>query len=369
MKNLSLLVLIVVGLSACKQNPYPSTEGGTVTTQRLEKPPSSDLFVFKFPEKPECKEAVPCSLVVKGEVSKGSPELTFPDLPAGSTWDAGSNTLKLLVGYDFVDVSKDPSKQSGTLYLTVKLRSSEIAGTVSTRVMPIVVSNTPRPIELMTPAPGGIHRIIEGQDLNREYRFTSGDFRSGPFTVSAVNAPYGTTVETIASDPTRFKIHFTPPYSFVKNAARDGVEGNNFYKDQNDVRITVVTPDGTKREFIEKWRVTDLKQAPVFTLLKYFFIRSIHPFIGTKELIDKNKTREQQHESEEYAQAQGIRMRTTCKPIGLNDTSHSLKMGSKWERASGVSDLLHGAGCGDRQALDSLKKYSQKFLLMPIKRG
>lgn len=249
----ALLALV----SACEQNPYPSSDEGTISENQLEPNPVAPPFSIEMLQVLECQEGKECKMTVKGHVPEGGrPILTFKDLPAGMTYDAANDVITFVPSFDLVDVAADPTTTAKTFVSQVELKSSNVPNTVTRRSFSITVKNVYRPITIRT---GGARVTMkEGDSFTETVTVESLDFPNGPFQLNLRDAPAGV---TIAQDgaPNRFRVSYSPNRFTV--TVNDPAVGSRFTKTFN-VGYHVSTLTGYNVESKVEWLVQDDRLAP-----------------------------------------------------------------------------------------------------------
>lgn len=205
-----ILLLLVVGLVSCKQNPYP--ENGEITTiQRQEQQPVDPPLAMSVEDVIEYKEGRYREYKVRASVKDpGTPVVSIDNLPPGAVYDAENFLIKWRPGFFDGNDASDPSIKSRIYPITIWLRNSQDPVRALRKVINLVVYDVPQMIEINTSAATNVE---EGAKFTNTFTIDNADFPQGPFRIVTTGMPANTSLIKISE--TMYRIEFTPDYFHV----------------------------------------------------------------------------------------------------------------------------------------------------------
>ena len=266
MKTFNPLLAGVIGLAAlsgCKQDPYTSNlKPGQhiVVDNPNNQEQGSKVFSIEAPDLIECNESEACSAEIVGHVpNPGIASITFKGMPDGATYDAKTNSFIYTPGFEVVDVGAHPDQTMVMIPVTVTVRSSADSVTETSRAINILVKNKLQPVIINVT---GSANVDEGSALEQTVEVNSPDFPQGPFSLMASGAPVGAETTQSSGFPNRFKVRFSPGYSFV--SVNDESSGSGYVK-RVKINYQVGLPLGQPATQDQTWVVKDVRQNPTIT--------------------------------------------------------------------------------------------------------
>jgi hypothetical protein len=239
------LVLALVVLTACKQNPYPdsgSLEPREPRTPRQVEPTLSLAIddVIEYYEGRELRYGIRAAVK-----EPGLPELSIDNLPSGATFDKEKMILAWKPSFFDGNNPKDPSIKSRIYPITIWLRSSLDQTQAIKKQVSLVVHDVPREIKV-----NGNASITVSENQKMVYRFSiaNEDYPQGPFKVVTSDFPANTHI--IKENENNYRLEFEPDYYHV-NIRTDGTSKS--YKG----KIIVANPANHMQEKPVDLRVND----------------------------------------------------------------------------------------------------------------
>ena len=250
------IVLGLLTLTACNQNPYP--EAAKMTVDRPVVRVASKSFSIETQDTLECTESEPCGTIIKGYVPEpGQAEVEIKGLPSGAVFDPSNGQLSYTPGFDVVDVAQHPERTFVAIALRVIVRSSLDKMTQSSRPMTLIVKHKKRPTAIQM---SGSAMVKEGATLQQTITMSNPDLPNGPFFLNLGNAPDGTRVETVNGTVGQFLVKYTPKFSTVNhNDTWTGVE----YQKTFNVSFYGSNSAGDISKVDQVWTVSDARQNPL----------------------------------------------------------------------------------------------------------
>lgn len=263
-----LMALAVVGLSACRQNPYPDLKGGTLQPSKPQEPwvVAPPFSVEMDSDTLEFTEGQTGVYKLVGHVPNGNPVVTFSGLPTGATYDPKNGELKWTPDFSAGSDPQDPTVQSRTYKVTGKVRSDLDPVTSNDFGFLIVVKNVPREFRFNVIS-GQVFHLKEGVAYKQTLKLVNADFPNGGFRVSSKNLPLGATLAVDPVTPTDITLSFTPPVGFTqlrKNGAAYAprCQLTNLYCETVEVELAATDPAGEMTVTKIKWEIEDVRQSP-----------------------------------------------------------------------------------------------------------
>jgi hypothetical protein len=212
-----LLVLFgAILISACKQDPYPST-GEISGVQKEEakqvEPPLSmaveDVIEFKEGRYKEYK--------IRATVKDpGLPIVSIDNLPKGIEFDDKNQIIKWTPSYFDGNDPTDPTIKSRIYPVTIWLRSSLDDVRAIRKTVSLVVYDSPQIIDINT---ASNNSVDEGKKFSNTFTIANADYPKGPFKIITTGFPANT--DLIKVDENTYRLEFTPDYYHV-NRKTDG---------------------------------------------------------------------------------------------------------------------------------------------------
>jgi hypothetical protein len=208
--NVFLLLLLVIGISSCEQNPYPTT-GEITTVQKEEQRPVESPLSMAVDDVIQYSEDRYLEYKIRVSVKDpGVPVVTIDNLPAGAEYDAKESILKWRPSFTDGNDANDPSIKSRIYPITIWLRSSEDAVRALKKTINLVVYDTPQVIDVTT---SGSTSVTEGQKFSNTFTISNADYPNGPFKIVTSGFPSNTQLVKVSE--TTYKLEFTPDYFHV----------------------------------------------------------------------------------------------------------------------------------------------------------
>lgn len=214
---INLLVLsLLIGFGACKQNPYP--ENGEIRqTERQEQKPVEPPLAMSVEDVIEYKEGRYREYKIRVSVKDGGmPVVNIENLPAGVEFDTTDFLLKWRPNFFDGNDPADPTIKSRIYPITIWLRDSNDPVRALKKVVNLVVYDVPQVIEVKTASTTSVE---EGKKFSNTFTIANVDFPVGPFKVVTSGMPANTQI--IKVNETTFRVEFTPDYYHV-NRRTDG---------------------------------------------------------------------------------------------------------------------------------------------------
>ncbi len=250
-------------LVGCKQDPYTSNlKPGqhVVIDNPNNQHQDTQVYSIEAPDLIECTESESCSAEIIGHVpTPGQALISFKGMPNGASFDPVTNVFNYTPGYDVVDVGSHPDQTMILVPLVVTVRSSADSVTETSRTISVLVKNKLQQVQVSVT---GSSNVDEGSVLEQTVEVNSPDFPNGPFNLVANGAPVGAEVTQSSGFPNRFRVRFSPGYSFV--SVNDESSGNGYIK-RVKVSYQVGLPLGSPALEDETWIVKDVRQTPFIT--------------------------------------------------------------------------------------------------------
>ncbi len=247
------MLLLLVFVIACKENPYP-VDTGSKNVYGAEETPESPrrsglaAVVPDFIHLKEGKERTHAFQVSVPE--PGKPIITLKDLPPGAQFDAQTQTLSWTPGFFDGNNPEDPTIKSKSYKVGFELRSSVLAKEAITKEFHLVVEDVPRPANVESLS--FTADVVEGQDLAYEFDIVDLDYPLGPFSVSISDFPPNSILEKVTD--VHYIIKFHPDHQFVKIP-------NKFLEFAGEIFITNPAGHQTKKQV--DFKVIDERLEPL----------------------------------------------------------------------------------------------------------
>lgn len=218
-KLLPLCLLIsLLGLASCKQDPYPET-GEIRETPTLTKPTLPDL-AMSVDDVIEFVEGRKKDYIVRATVKDpGEAIVSVDNLPPGATFDPKTMVLSWTPGFFDGNDGEDPSIKSQIYPIKFWLRSSIDNVRALKKTVNLVVYDVQRPIDIV---PAHSKSVDEGQTYSNTIRIDNADFPTGPFKVVLDSMPPNMELKKV--DENTYKIEFTPDYFHVNRKKSSSVD-------------------------------------------------------------------------------------------------------------------------------------------------
>ncbi len=212
------LTISLLGLVACKQDPYPET-GEIRDTPTLVTTPLPDL-AMSVDDVIEFTEGRKKDYIVRATVKEpGEAIVSVDDLPPGATFDPATKILSWTPGYFDGNDSEDPSIKSQIYPIKFWLRSSVDNVRALRKTVNLVVYDVQRPIDI---APAHTKSVNEGEKYSNTFTIDNADFPVGPFKVVLDSMPPN--MELTKVDERTYKLEFTPDYYHVNRKVGASVD-------------------------------------------------------------------------------------------------------------------------------------------------
>jgi hypothetical protein len=251
--NALVLVAVVLGLVACKNDPYggkkPSDGAPPKKTEKPEPLPGADALVIQdvmlFLEGKKGEFSI--HNAVKGN---GKPVLQFNGLPNGAVYDAVNQKLIWTPDYASANDPRDPAILNKNYLVDVSLVSSDDLATVRlSRKVILNVTDVAKPAAVKSPLD---MTGDEGVQLTHIIKFEDQEYPNGPFEIALSGLPLGAELLWPDRKVPSFTLRWLPGFTEVKN-----VNSANFTGD-----ITLYNLRGKSLQFSVNWKINDRKQLP-----------------------------------------------------------------------------------------------------------
>ena len=258
-KKIIALLITLVAISACKQNPLP--KDGLILVQEPTKPqPIPPPYVLDNPKSFEFKEGVYTEFTLKATVpSPGKAMVNVEQLPEGATFNTETLTFGWTPPYTAANQSEDPNVLTRTYPVRFVLRSTDDELTSISRETVLVVKDVPRDYKVSFSQENP--EVDERKTLTETFAVGSLDFPKGPFKVTIVNMPAGVTLEADKRDPAKFHVSFTPDVTFVNilTDQQKWKDGKYAYYRTVPIEIVAIAPNGISVRDTWRWTVWDTR--------------------------------------------------------------------------------------------------------------
>ena len=207
-----LLGLAALGLLAgCHSNPYDKMQD-RLTPQPVVVRPAAPVFDIEAPEVVDMTEGEASNFRIKARVLSGDPVVTFEGLPKGAVYDAATGEVHWTPPMGAAVDPSNPLSTTNSYQVRIFLTSTEEKKSRTRRSVVILVHHRTEDTKVLGFEPKPTLR--EGEAFVQTIEIVNSSFPKGPFSVSIGGAPEGVVVEA-TSEPTKFLIKYTPPYSAV----------------------------------------------------------------------------------------------------------------------------------------------------------
>ncbi len=343
MKTRSFLAgaVIATALSGCQVDPFPAE--GTIRQDKPVERPVAKPWGIDVPERLEFEEGRLGEYRVMAHVpAPATPILAMADLPAGVSFDSETGVISWEPDFAAGNDPRDPTADSRSYVARVLLSSSEEPQSVIEKIVTLVVSNTPRDVELQWDVSD--FEMTEGEAFRANVEILSEDYPQGPFQFFMTGLPSGVQVDGDSRSASRFKVGFTPGLNMV--GRNDSFLGGRFYKNWQ-AQAVVVDPSGRQTVTPIHWKVIDARQNPVISAPSSvqqlddirLQIVSQDPNLETAPLVNVVRpafgTLDVDHDDEGFTTLTSIRWHGI--PEDQIGTTHSLQIracvyGSSWQK-------------------------------------
>ncbi len=259
MKKLAALLAVTVLLvGACKQNPFPET--GRIVQREPQKPePVVPPLILDVPDSVEVLEGQQMEFAIGATVPKpGRPLLTVQGLPAGAVFDPATLKVKWNPDYTAANEERDQGVIVKVYPVHLMLSSSEDPVTITQRNFSIIVRDVARPITVNIPSTP--IELQEGKSFEMDIEVKSEDYPNGPFDPQIKNMPVGTTISRDLTNPSRFKVNFTP--SFREVSVNEIFSSFRAFVDRS-MEVSFFGPRGSSVTVPMVWRINDVREKPI----------------------------------------------------------------------------------------------------------
>jgi hypothetical protein len=258
---LALTAFAGLGLAGCQRqlDELPANEIQPLRPPRLLPPPAPysihvrDHLEFPVlePTQHEFQVNVP---------PPGTPVVTIDNLPAGAVFDAAAMSLTWTPTTQDAQDPAVPGQYFRFHPITIRVSSSEDPLIVVSKTVTLVIQATRGDVTLDVPAA----EMFEGQEGSQEIVVRSQDFPNGPFDVSSNNLPGGARIESVAGDPTRFRVKYTAGFDTVNTSDSLDASTRTYYKSRS-LAYLVTLPNGVRKVATGDLKIWDRRLPPLIS--------------------------------------------------------------------------------------------------------
>lgn len=257
MKRKSLLIALIVGLSACgQQDPYKDKgsdwqDPNNPKDREQKKPEEKGALALYMPDDLLFVEGSKGEYDVKFTVpSGGSAAIEFKDLPKGVVYNATTKRLEWTPDYQAANDPNNPAIVSKTYYFTALVYDTRKPVETIEKRSRIIVNDTARPAGVKS----GLEMLgLEGTPMAHIIEFEDQEYPAGPFDASVSGLPLDVVVDWPNKTQPRFLLRWTPGYDKIINRPQDTYTGH----------VTIYNPRGKRLEFNVVWTVSNRVIAPI----------------------------------------------------------------------------------------------------------
>lgn len=218
-KSSLLLFSVLLAVTGCNQEPYPSIgDGEFVGTPRQEpKPPDPvpqplPALAISLEDNYEFREGRFRKVQVRVAVEEpGEAIVKVEGLPDGATFDEETLSIDWTPGFFMGNNPSDPSIKSRIYPVTVWLRSTALPKEQLRKTINFIVFDSPRNIGITTDRNNS---VSEGKKYSEEIKIDNPDYPQGPFKVLYKDLPPNMDLEEV--DANTFRLKFEPDFFHVK---------------------------------------------------------------------------------------------------------------------------------------------------------
>ncbi len=210
MKLLAVLILIV-NLIGCEDNPYPET--AHLTNEVPRRPTAVPRPIGMIVDhNVEYSEGVRRDFKIKAYVpAPGKPDVVINGLPAGATFDGESLTVSWKPAMFDGNDPKDPTIKKRIYPITILLRSSDdTTGDTNEKLVNLVVFDVPQNLSVESRDQTSVY---EGKTLVYKFSIDNTDYPNGPFSITTKDMPANSKIEQVSD--TEFQMTFKPDHHHV----------------------------------------------------------------------------------------------------------------------------------------------------------